>query len=130
VSINATANAWVRSPAQVQAALDRALARSAEQSDVGNLPRLIRAYEAEDGQRSVWSVGSRTVGGTIYLVDALVHGDDIDLLCECQSAGWCWHRTHVERAMTGQIPHYGVEWAPSAPRRVFAGPETTERRAS
>ncbi len=92
----------VRTQAQVQAALDKALLKSDEQARQGNLPRLLRTFD----ERQVWSVASRMTGGTYYEVQANVGpaaDAEIELLCECPSQGWCWHRTHVERAILGEI---------------------------
>jgi hypothetical protein len=100
----------VRTPAQVQAVFDRALAKSAEQAAFGNLPRLIRAYDTPEGQHQTWAVASRRQGGAIYLLNVLVPatGGVAELECDCRAHGWCWHRTHLERALAGQIPHYTI----------------------
>jgi hypothetical protein len=107
----------VRTESQLQATFDRALAKSAEQAQAGNLPRLLHTFDMDDGQRQVWSVASRTLGGTVYLLDTLTSPTGaVDVLCECPSSGWCWHRTHVERAIAGEIGHFAVPAAPPPPR--------------
>ena len=86
----------VRTESALHATFDRSLAKSDEQARAGTLPRLIR----QGAGYAVWSVSSRTVGGSVYLVEAALNGDTG---CDCQAAGWCWHRTHVERAQAGHI---------------------------
>jgi len=87
----------VRTESQMQAMFDRATTKSDEQARVGNLPRLVRYNE--DGE-PIYAVTSRTTSGSVYLV----HVDRANYLtCECEATGWCWHRTHVQRARGGEI---------------------------
>jgi len=115
MSINVSHRARVRTQAQVQATLDRALVKSDEQARIGNLPRLVRSFSTPDGVRQVWSVSSRTTGGVIYMLDTLVGTTGVvESLCECQATGWCWHRSHVERAIDGAIGAFVMP--PTMPR--------------
>jgi hypothetical protein len=62
-------------------------------------------------------VVSVAIGGVVYLLDTLVTPDGTtESLCDCQAAGWCWHRSHVERAIAGEIGHFTVPTAPARPR--------------
>lgn len=87
----------VRTPEQMQALFDRSLAKSDEQARAGNLPRLLRHTPAGE---PVYSVASRTTGGAVYLLVVEAGGA---VTCDCQAAGYCWHRHHVERAIAGEI---------------------------
>lgn len=89
------------------ATLLRACAKSEEQTLALNLPRLMEQEATPYGTRQVWAVASRTTGGTVYLLDALlVPGQPPQIACECEARTHCWHRTHAARAIAGEIPHY------------------------
>lgn len=74
----------------------RATAKSQEQAQLGNLPRLVR----DDVERRIWAVGSRTEGGAYYLV---AEQRDGQLFCDCPALGPCWHQLHLSRALDGEI---------------------------
>jgi hypothetical protein len=90
----------VRTPDELAKALRKARTKSDEQARHGNLPHLIEARP--DGSR-LWHVLSRTIAGLVYEV---AESRDGDLACDCQALGWCWHRTHAERASAGEIGHF------------------------
>lgn len=93
----------VRTDRAMGAMFDRALAKSEEQTRAGNFPTRLRVLA---DQRSIWSVGSRTAGGTIYLLEVDADGGVAE--CECPALGYCWHREHVQRAVGGDIAHHEV----------------------
>ena len=99
------------------ATFDRALVKSDEQARVGNLPRLVRSFTTDEGERQVWSAASRTTGGAVYLLDTLTTpAGTVEAMCDCQALGHCWHITHTERAIAGEIGHFTVPTAPARPR--------------
>ena len=52
------------------ARIARAVSKAYEQARDGNLPTLLKTYTTDPLETwQVWSVGSRTVAGTVYLID-------------------------------------------------------------
>lgn len=92
-----------------RAAATRALAKSSEQADIGNYPRLIGRDVGPAGEMTSWSVASRTTGGTIYLVDEHIDRatGERTFACDCPAVH-CWHRMHAQRGSDGEIPIVGV----------------------
>lgn len=95
----------VRTPEQVQAALDRAQHKALEQARAGNVPTLHRAERAPSGLTVRYTIGSRT-GGDVYTVTVLVCPDGrLQTTCDCRAGqGTCWHQAAAEMALLGVIP--------------------------
>jgi hypothetical protein len=93
-----------------QARIDRAVAKALEQARTGNLPTLLRTYTSDPLETwQVWSVGSRTVAGTVYLIDLKADADGLSTLCSCQAGDAnriCWHRAAARMAALGEIDHH------------------------
>ena len=104
---NATTGEWTQ--ASRDRAIERAVTRALEQSRAGNLPTLLRAYVDPAQTCQVWSIGSRTTGGTVYLIDLEANSDGITTHCSCQAGDAdriCWHRAAVRLACLGEISHH------------------------
>ena len=93
-----------------QRAIDRATAKAYEQARADNLPTLLRSRRTPDGDwRQVWSVGSRTVAGSVYTIDLAHDAAGIETLCDCAAAESdriCWHRASVRLAHLGQLAYH------------------------
>ena len=93
-----------------QARIDRAVAKAHEQARAGNLPTLLKSYTTDPLETwQVWSVGSRTVAGTVYLIDLKADADGLSTLCSCQAGDAnriCWHRAAARMAALGEIDHH------------------------
>jgi hypothetical protein len=106
----------VESPARVPArsprrrAIDRAIAKAHEQARADNLPTLLRSHRDADGDwRQTWSVGSRTVAGSVYTIDLCHDANGVQTLCDCAAAESdriCWHRAAVRLAHLGQLAYH------------------------
>ena len=85
---NASAPTRVPARSRRQISIDRATAKAHEQGRADNFPTLLRSSRTADGDwRQVWSVGSRTVAGSVYTVDLAHDGAGIETLCDCAAAG-------------------------------------------
>jgi hypothetical protein len=90
-----------------QARIDRANAKAHEQARAGNLPTALAARAWSNGiTRWRYSVGSRTAGGSVYLVDLTDDHGTIWTACDCPAIGVCWHRAATRLAHTGQLASY------------------------
>ena len=106
-----------------QAARERAQAKAVEQARVGNVPTLIRQRFTGDALVELWSVGSRTSGGTVYLVDLRHDADGISTLCDCPAADCCWHRAACRLAHADRIPSHNAQgWRMTPKARPVALP--------
>ena len=94
--VNATTTTPAPAMSRHERFILRATAKSDEQARAGNLPRLVRA----DVERRVWAVGSRTEGGTYWL---LAEQADGQVFCDCPALGPCWHQLHLSRALSGEV---------------------------
>lgn len=120
MSSNVAHEPRTRTPQQQQAIIDRALSKAHEQARAGNLPSLLRQHNALDNLSTtqVWTVGSRTTGGTIYRVVVTADGDGLSSLCECEAAHAnriCWHRAACRLAALGDIPSHTTAHQPVTP---------------
>ena len=79
-----------------QAARERAQAKAHEQARAGNLPTLLRQRFTGDALVELWSVGSRTQGGTVYLIDL------------CHDAAGQSHRVATPAASPPTTPRAGA----------------------
>ena len=89
-------------------AIERAVHRALEQADAGNHPVLLRERQHASATQQTWSIGSRTTGGSVYLVDATADSSGIETRCTCAAADsdrLCWHRASVRLAIFRDIPH-------------------------
>jgi hypothetical protein len=100
-------------------ALDRATAKAHEQARAGNLPTVIVARAWSNGI-TTWryALGSRTAGGTVYLIDLTDSNGRLTTHCDCPAMTTCWHRVAVRLAHTGIISKF------------YAGLEPRELRAA
>lgn len=91
---------------------DRAAAKAVEQAMAGNRPIRLSAHSAGQTTREQWSVGSRTTGGTRYLVELVSEPAGISTQCACQAgeaAAECWHRMAVLMARGGELECVVIE---------------------
>jgi hypothetical protein len=96
-------------PPHVQATINRAIARAHTQAQAGNIPALLSSDVTPTATRQTWAVTSRSVAGTVYLVDLVADSSGIDTHCECEAshAGRiCWHRASARLALFGDIDHH------------------------
>ena len=93
-----------------QRAIDRATAKAFEQARADNLPTLLRSRRTPDGGwQQVWSVGSRTVAGSVYTIDLAHDGAGIETLCDCaafEAERICWHRAACRLAHLGELAYH------------------------
>ena len=92
-----------------QARIDRAIAKAWEQARAGNLPTLLRQHDTGHDTKQVWSVGSRTAGGTVYTIDLAADADGISTLCDCagsEADRICWHRAATRLAALGELDYH------------------------
>jgi erythromycin esterase-like protein len=88
------------------ATIARATAKAHEQARAGNLPTLLRSRFDGEAITELWSIGSRTTGGAVYIVDLRHDADGVTTYCECeaQHAGRvCWHRAAARLAHADAI---------------------------
>jgi hypothetical protein len=95
-----------RTPEQTQTAIIRATAKVWEQAEARNLPRLLRQFDTDHDTRQVWTIGSRTTGGTVYTVDLMADANGIATMCDCEAVGICWHRQAARMAVFGQVTYH------------------------
>lgn len=88
-------------------AADRALAKVIEQATANNLPVLLSDQGDDHEQRQRWAIGSRTTGGTIYLIDLTASANGIATACSCTGSGErrCWHRLAVRMAALYELAY-------------------------
>ena len=117
--VNVPQTTRTRTPAAIRAVIDRALAKAREQARANNVPALLSSEVAADATRQRWAVSSRTVAGTVYLVDLTADADGVSTLCQCeaQHAGrLCWHRAAARLAMFREIGHHDARgWRHGGP---------------
>ena len=73
-------------------------ATTVEQSDAGNTPVLLRQHDRTYETAQVWSIGSRTTGGAVYIVETSATAAGIETRCSCKAGEedrLCWHRASV-----------------------------------
>jgi len=92
-----------------QAARERAQAKAFEQARAGNLPTLLRQQFTGDALRELWSVGSRTQGGTVYLIDLCHDAAGVETLCDCPAEAVCWHRAACRLAHADALPFHNTQ---------------------
>jgi hypothetical protein len=95
-----------QSPTSRERAIERATRRALEQAQAGNTPVLLRQAERWGATQQTWSIGSRTTGGAVYLVEATAGSDGIETRCTCAAADaerLCWHRASIRLSIYGDI---------------------------
>jgi len=106
-----------------ESARARAQAKAHEQARVGNVPTLIRQRFTGDALVELWSVGSRTQGGTVYLIDLCHDAAGVETLCDCPAADGCWHRAACRLAHADRIPSHNAQgWRMTPKARPVALP--------
>ena len=88
--------------------IERAVHRALEQAAVGNVPVLLRQHDRTYETAQVWSIGSRTTGGSVYVVETSASAQGVETRCTCaagQEDRICWHRASVRLAIFGDIDH-------------------------
>lgn len=105
-----------------ESARERAQAKAFEQARAGNLPTLLRQQFTGDAIRELWSVGSRTQGGTVYLIDLCHDAAGVETLCDCPAEAVCWHRAAVRLAHADALPFHNTQGWRMTPKTPAPAP--------
>ena len=87
--------------------IERATHRALEQAREGNHPVLLREQVRSWATQQTWSIGSRTAGGSVYVIDATTDCNGTQTHCTCAAADSdriCWHRAAIRLAIFNDIP--------------------------
>lgn len=106
MGINASGAAVVSRRDARQAAIERARAKAVEQASCGNVPTLLRSRFDGAAIVELWSLGSRTTGGRVYLVDLRHDAAGVTTCCDCAASDadrLCWHRASARMAHNDEI---------------------------